>query len=84
MTSLDPYLKVVYPEVPIEAYRRPKNLRKYLIRAKLSPTNCSFPSRQLKGMKKCKQGCLICPYIQEGKDVKYNNFKWNIITSVNR
>ena len=83
MTSLDPYLKEVYPEVPMVAYRRPKNIREYLIRAKLPPKNRSHPSRQLKGMKKCKNTCLICPYILEGKDVKQNSFRWNIITSVN-
>ena len=83
MTSLDPYLKEVYPEAPLVAYRRPKNIREHLIRAKLPPKNRSNPDRQLKGKKRCKKSCLICPYIQEGKDVKYNNFKWNIITSVN-
>ena len=83
MTSLDPYLKEVYPEVPLVAYRRPKNIKEYLIRAKLPPKNRSNPSRQLKGMKKCKNTCLICPYILEGKDVKQNSFRWNIITSVN-
>ena len=83
MTSIDPYLKEVYPEVPLVAYRRPKNIREYLIRAKLPPKNRSYQTRQLKGMTKCKKGCLICPYIQEGKDVNFNNSKWNIITSVN-
>ena len=83
MTSLDPYLKEVYPEAPIIAYRRPKNIREYLIRAKLPPKNQINPTRHLKGMKKCKMSCLICPYIQEGKDIKHNGFKWNIITSVN-
>ena len=34
-------------------------------------------------MKKCKKSCLICPYFLEGKDIKHENFKWNIKTSVN-
>ena len=37
MTSIDPYLKEVYPEVPLVAYRRPKNIGEYLIRAKFPP-----------------------------------------------
>ena len=53
MTSLDPYLKEVYPEAPFVAYKRPKNI--YLIRAKLPPQNLSNPERQLKGMKRSKK-----------------------------
>ena len=34
-------------------------------------------------MTKFKKSRLICPYILEGKDVKNNKFRWNIITSVN-
>ena len=83
MTSIDPYLKEVYPEAPLVAYRRPKNIREYLIRAKLPPKNRSYQSRQLNGMKKCKKSCLICPYILEGKHLKHNNFRWNIISNVN-
>ena len=83
MTSLDPYLKEVFPEAPIIAYRRPKNIKEYLIRAKLPPKNQLNPKRQIKVMTKCKKSCLICPYVFEGKDIKHENFKWNIQTSVN-
>ena len=54
-----------------------------LIRAKLSPKNQLNPKRQIKGMTKCKKSCLSCPYVLEGKDIKHENFKWNIKTSVN-
>ena len=33
-------------------------------------------------MTKCKKYCLICPYVLEGKNIKHENFKWNIKTSV--
>ena len=82
MTSLDPYLKEVYPQAPIVAYKRPKNIREYLIRAKLPPPNPTRPSRQSKGMKKCKKNCLICPYIEETKEIKGDNFSWKIETNV--
>ena len=38
---------------------------------------------QIKGMTKSKKSCLICPYVLQGKDIKHENFKWNIKTSVN-
>ena len=63
MTSLKPYLKEVFAEAPIIAYRRPKNIKEYLIRAKLPPKNQSNPKRKIKGMTKCKKSCLICPYV---------------------
>jgi hypothetical protein len=72
MTFPDPYLKEVYPEVPLVAYGRPTNIREYLIRAKLPPKNRSNPSRQLKGMTKRKNTCLTFSYILEVKNVKQN------------
>ena len=49
----DPYLKKVFPEPPMVAFRRPKNLRDILIKAKVPPTQKEKPRRQLKGMKAC-------------------------------
>ena len=74
MTSLDPYLKAVFPEAPITAYRRPTNIKEYLIRAKHPPKNQSNTKWKING---------ICPNVLEGKDIKHENFKWNIQTSVN-
>ena len=68
--TLDPYLKEVYPQPPLLAYRRPKNKSEYLIKARVPPPNQTTPSRQLKGMKKCKTQCIICPFIKEGKTIK--------------
>ena len=47
----DPYLKEVFPEPPMVAYRRAKNLRDKLVKAKLPPPP-TRKKRQLPGMKK--------------------------------
>ena len=80
--TLDPYLKQVFPEAPLVAYRRQKNLREHLIRAKLPPQIEMRNRRQLNGLKKCPKSCLICPYIEEGPTIKGNSFTWRINTRV--
>ena len=52
---------------------RPKNIREYLIRAKVPMKPDSRPQRLLKGMQKCTDQCTACPYILEGKNIKINN-----------
>ena len=74
----DPYLKKVFPEAPLVAYRRQRNLREILIRAKLPPPNQMRNQRQVKGMKRCQKNCLICPYIKEGRDISEKEFTWKI------
>ena len=76
--TLDPYLKQVFPEAPLVAYKRQKNLKEHLIRAKLPPPNTSRDQRKINGMKKCLKSCLICPYIQEGKEIKEKTLTWRI------
>ena len=49
--TLDPYLKGVFPEAPLVAYRRQTNLRKRLICAKWPPQNETRNQRHLKGLK---------------------------------
>ena len=66
-----------------KAYKRPKNIREYLIRAKLPPPGQARPSRQLKGMTRCKDNCLICPYILETKNMKHKNGVWKVEANVN-
>jgi len=74
----DPYLKKVFPEAPLVAYRRQRNLREILIKAKLPPPNQMRNQRQVKGMKRCQKNCLICPYIKEGRDISEKKFTWKI------
>ena len=79
----DQYLESVFPEPPLVAYRRQKNLSDFLIRARLPSNQGPYPTRKLNGMKKCIQFCLICPYIMEEKIVKGKNFKWYINNNMN-
>ena len=45
----------------------------YSIRAKLPH---SGPRRIMKGTKKCKKKCYVCPFIQEGREINANQFTW--------
>ena len=71
MINSDPYLKEVFKKPPMIAYRRPKNLRDYLVRSKVPPVRPNRPRRQLKGMHKCrKPRCVTDKYVEEGKVVR--------------
>ena len=72
----DSYLKGVFEEPPLTAYRKNLNIRGHLIRAKVAQNR--RPKRFVKGMKKCGQNCSSCPYIKEGKSFNINNSTWNI------
>ena len=67
--SKDPYLKQVFSEPPLIAYKRPKNIKELIIRAKVPPTAPARPKRKIPGMTKCK-GCPTCPYIKQGKQIR--------------
>ena len=58
----DPYLNLVFCSTFLIAYRRNKNIRESLIKAKVYPQN-TWDKIYLPGMKKC----LICNYIKEEK-----------------
>ena len=84
MATQDPYLEEVFPQPPLTAYKRQKNISDYIIRAKVPPNNIIRPRRMLFGMRKCnKPYCPACPYIEECKSVKANHFNWNISDNVN-
>jgi hypothetical protein len=78
MTLISPYLREVYPQPPLTAYRRQKNIRDFVIRAKVPPPLQKYPKRRINGMKKCKKSCVICPFIKEGKVIKSHNFEWHL------
>ena len=65
----DPYMKEVFPAPPLICYRRQRNIRDHLIRAKVPPPAPARPKRTLPGMKKCGK-CVNCPYIKTGSIVK--------------
>ena len=83
MTMQNKYLKECFPKPPLIAYRRQANLRNFLIKSKLPSPPGRYPSRNLKGMKKCGKSCTACPYILEGKNIKIDErTTWNIEKNV--
>ena len=66
------------------AYKRQRNIKDNIIRAKVAPPPSERPLRDKCGMKKCGQQCTACPYIDEGKFVKVNGeSQWKINKRVN-
>ena len=60
--ATDPYLKKAFPQPPMVAFRRPKNLKENLVRAKIPPPPPKREKREIYGMKKCNQvRCEACP-----------------------
>ena len=85
MISADPYLRQVFPLPPLIAYRRPKNIREMVIKARVPPVYIR-PTRIQTGYKKCTNvSCLTCPYSIPGKLIKSSasDFKIEVNASVN-
>ena len=78
MSSQDSYLKDVFKEPPLTAYRRQENIRGHIIRAKVARKPRLYPRRYQKGMKKCGKNCTACPYIREGNKFQINGIDWHI------
>ena len=78
----DPRLQEIFPVPPLVAYRKPKNIRDKLIRAKVPPPNIARPKRNTTGMKKCNR-CGVCPFVKERKIIQATatNYKMNISIS---
>ena len=83
MVSQDPYLSEVFTQPPLTAYKRQRNIRDHLIRAKVPSDPKLHPQRRQRGMKKCGKNCSACPFIREVKSLKMNNFEWKINQSLN-
>ena len=82
MVSQDPYLNEVFSQPPLTAFRRQRNIRDHLIRAKVPTDPKPYPSRRIRGMKKCGKNCSACPYIKEVKSLKINQNEWKINQSL--
>ena len=65
MDYQEEHLKSVFPEPPLVSFKRQKNIKETIVRAKVAPER---QARVMKGMKKC-GNCLACSYIKEGKTV---------------
>ena len=81
MVSQDKLMEETFPEPPLIAYKRQKNIGDFLIRAKVTP-QVIHEKRKIRGMKKCGKACHSCPYIKERKNVKSGKFTWNILDQV--
>ena len=82
MVHQDPYLAEVYQQPPLTAFRRQKNIKDHLIRAKVPSDPKLHPTRRHRGMKKCNKNCSACPYIREVKSIRINNGEWKINQSL--
>ena len=76
-------MEEVFPKPPIVGYKRQKNIKDYLIRSKVPPIQSNKPNRQSRGMKKCGKPCPTCPFVKEGKSIKYKKTNWEIYGKVN-
>jgi hypothetical protein len=83
MTNQDSYLKQVFKDPPLTAFRRQLNLRNHLIRARVPKKERNYPKRFINGMSKCGDQCTACPYVKEGKKIRINGQTWNINRQVN-
>ena len=83
MVSQDPYLSEVFTQPPLTAYRRQRNIRDNLIRAKVPMDPKPYPQRKQRGVRKCGKNCTACPYIREVKSLKINKIEWKINQSLN-
>ena len=76
MKSQDPYLAEVFPIHPLTAYKRQKNIKDLVIKAKLHTKQRE--KRNIKGMSKCNKPCTACPFISEDKTIKHKGKEWFI------
>ena len=83
MVGQDPYLSEVFSQPPLTAYRRQRNIRDHLIRAKVPSDPKPYPERRHRGMQKCTKNCTACPYIREVKSLRINGQEWKINQSLN-
>ena len=63
----DHKFKKTFPEKPLIAYRRQKNIGEFITRAQLYPlqrNGATNTREQAPGFKKCKKTCAICPYVE--------------------
>ena len=79
MTSQNQYLAKCFPEPPLTAFKRPRNIKEFLIRAKVPPPPEKRNRRDLYGMKRCARQCTACPYILEERNIKiHRRNTWKI------
>ena len=83
MTEQSVNLKRAFPKPSLIAYRRPKNLRDHLIRAKISSKRRS--TRLRNGFGPCNEGCQTCWVSKRttSHSTKRSGKKWQISAPIN-
>ena len=82
----NPRLKRIFPHPPMITWTRPKNLREYLIRAKLPVLNDRKSERKKIGFKHCNRNCNLCkhsPRFANYLTSSTTNEKFPILSSMN-
>ena len=74
----DKQFKHTFPEPPIVAFKRQRNLRSFLIRAKVYPTQSQREQRIIKGMYPCMNPCRTCPFVKVQKKISGQKFTWTL------
>ena len=75
---LDSNFKKSFPDPPMVAFKKHRNIRSFLIRAKVSSKHNQRPLRFTKGMYPCMKTCPNCPFIKNVKKVSGPNFTWTL------
>ena len=74
----DKNFKQTFPEPPIVAFKKQRNLRSFLIRAKVYPAQSQREQRILKGIYPCMKPCPTCPFIKLDKKISGPQFSWTL------
>ena len=83
MCWMDNNFRKTFPKPPIAAFKKQKNIRNFVIRAKVYSENISREQRTILGMFSCNKPCLTCPFVNQRKKISCNNFTWEIRKKVN-
>ena len=83
MTAMNTYLSEVFPNPPMTAFKRQRNIKDFIIRAKVFPPPKRNNTRILIGMRKCNRPCPACPFIEERKVIRGDNFTWQLRKNFN-
>ena len=78
MCWIDPQFKSTFPLPPLTAFKRPRNIKSHIIRAKVFTRTEQREKRKTTGMFKCNRPCLTCPFVKQESKVKGKGFTWNI------
>ena len=80
MCDDSPKLKRCFPNPPVVAYKRHKNLKDLLIRSKVQSKRSS--KRILEGFKNCGRACILCAYLPKDSIKHHKCYKTGKINNI--